>query len=125
MKSRIILTATTILMPLLGMQLAYSSPKFSMGAAESSTYNEAEAITCPSPEIPAELHEQCFKSCCLARFIIKPDGKSSVKLISSSGSSQVDDIALSTLQRWRFRPAMLNGEPVQSTRKVKVEFEVE
>lgn len=126
MNLRIRLEVTTVLiMAFLGLQLAYASPKYSIGTAESSTYNEAQAISCPSPEIPAELHELCFKSCCIARFIIRPDGKSSVKLISSSGSPQVDDIALSTLQRWRFKPAMLNGRPVQSTRKVKVEFEVE
>jgi TonB family protein len=108
-----------------GAQLGLASPKFTIGTQESSTYYDAEALVCPHPEIPPELHEQCFKSCCIARFIIKADGKSSVKLLSSSGSAQVDDIALSTLQRWRFRPAMLNGKPVQSTRKIRVEFEVE
>ena len=86
---------------------------------------DAEVLNSPQPMIPAELHEQCFKSCCIARFIINPDGKTAVKLLTSSGSDEIDEITLSTLKRWKFRPAMLNGKPVQSTRRVKVEFEIE
>lgn len=98
---------------------------FSLGVAESSRFVDAEVLAAPQPVIPPELHEQCFKSCCIARFNISPDGKTSVKLLSSSGSEEVDDITLSTLRRWKFRPAMLNGKPVQSTRRVKIEFEIE
>lgn len=98
---------------------------FQVGIQESSVYDDALVLEAPHPEIPAELHEQCVKSCCIARFIIKPDGKHRVKLISSSGSADVDEIAIKTLTRWKFKPAMLNGKPVESTRKVKVEFEVE
>jgi protein TonB len=98
---------------------------FQLGIAESSKFMDAEVLACPQPLIPAELHEQCFKSCCIARFIINPDGKAAVKLVTSSGSNEIDEITLSTLKRWKFRPAMLNGKPVQSTRRVKVEFEVE
>jgi protein TonB len=98
---------------------------FNLGVAESSRFVDAEVLAAPQPVIPSELHEQCFKSCCIARFHIGPDGKTSVKLLSSSGSEEVDDITLSTLRRWKFRPAMLNGRPVQSTRRVKIEFEIE
>jgi protein TonB len=104
---------------------AFAGPLLKVGTTESSKYEDAMAVDCPRPEIPAELHEQCFKSCCIARFLIKADGKSSVKLISSSGSEEVDDIAIDTLRRWRFKPALLDGKPVESTRKIKVEFEVE
>lgn len=98
---------------------------FQLGAAESSRFMDAEVLASPQPVIPAELHEQCFKSCCIARFIIQPDGKTAVKLVTSSGSQEIDDITITTLKRWKFRPAMLNGKPVQSTRRVKIEFEVE
>ncbi len=98
---------------------------FQLGAAESSRIMDAEVLASPQPVIPAELHEQCFKSCCIARFIIQPDGKTAVKLVTSSGSQEIDDITITTLKRWKFRPAMLNGKPVQSTRRVKIEFEVE
>ncbi|HEY9786572.1 MAG TPA: energy transducer TonB [Candidatus Obscuribacterales bacterium] len=104
---------------------AAGAQTFQLGVAEASQFMDAEVLVAPQPVIPPELHEQCFKSCCIARFNIGPDGKTSVKLLSSSGSEEVDDIALSTLRRWKFRPAMLNGKPVQSTRRVKIEFEVE
>ncbi len=109
----------------LGVQTAVAGPMLKIGTEESSYYRDAQIVNAPRPEIPAELHEQCFKSCCLARFIIKQDGNSSVKLLSSTGSAEVDEIAVSTLQRWKFKPATVNGKPVESAKKIKVEFEVE
>lgn len=100
-------------------------PVLKVGIEDTSVYDDATVIDAPLPELPSDLHEHCFKSCCIARFVIKPDGKHSVTLLTSTGSTDVDDIALKTLNRWKFKPAMLNGKPVQSTRKVKVEFEVE
>jgi protein TonB len=104
---------------------ASAGPLLKGSTADMSHYEDAKAIECPRPEIPAELHEQCFKSCCIARFMIKDDGKYSVKLISSSGSEQVDDIAIDTLRRWKFKPALLDGKPVDSSRKIRVEFQVD
>ncbi|HNB21306.1 MAG TPA: energy transducer TonB [Candidatus Melainabacteria bacterium] len=103
----------------------FAEPVFKIGTSEVAKYADALAIECPQPEIPASLHEECYKSCCLARFSINHEGKHEVSIISSSGSDEVDEIALSTLRRWKFKPAMLNGKPVQSVRKIKVEFEVE
>jgi protein TonB len=96
-----------------------------LGTESSSTYKIAEPIYYPKPEIDAELKEQCCKFACTARFTIKADGKVSVALLTSSGSPEVDDVALTTLSRWRFKPATLDGKPVDSTRKIRVEFEVE
>jgi TonB family protein len=69
--------------------------------------------------------EQGIKTNCTAKFAIAPTGKSTVELISSTGSSEVDELTLGTLRTWRFRPASLSGSPVASVRKIKVEFEVE
>ena len=104
---------------------ASAGPLLKGSTADLSHYEDAKAVECPRPEIPAELHEQCFKSCCIARFMIKDDGKYSVKLISSSGSDQVDEIAIDTLRRWKFKPALLDGKPVESSRKIRVEFQVD
>jgi protein TonB len=103
----------------------FAGPLLKVGTTESSQYEDAVAVEAPRPEIPAELHEQCFKSCCIARFLIKDDGKYSVKLISSSGSEQEDDIALDTLRRWKFKPASVDGKPVESSRRIRVEFQVD
>ena len=96
-----------------------------MGTTESSTYNDAMGVDCPEPEIPSDLKEDCMKSSCVARFEIKADGKSTVKIVSSSGSEQVDDVALQTLRKWKFKPATLDGKPIASSRRIRVEFEID
>jgi TonB family protein len=98
---------------------------FSLGADYSSDYKVAEPLFTPEPEISPELKEQCFKSCCIAKFLIGANGNTSVQLLSSSGSQEVDEIAIETLRRWKFKPAQLDGRPVESSRKIKVEFEIE
>lgn len=123
MKAKFSICASLIL--LLSTATTLSGAKtFDVGTEERADFVEAKAIYNPQPAIPPEHHEQCFKSCCIARFFIAPDGKTRVKLISSSGSNEIDDITLATLKRWKFKPAMLDGKPVESTRRIKVEFEV-
>jgi protein TonB len=104
---------------------ALAAPKeFSLGTEHENNFCPAQVLASPHPEIPADLHENCFKSCCIAKFLISPAGKTSVQILSSSGNEQLDEIALKTLKQWRFRPATLNGAPVESTKKIKIEFEV-
>lgn len=95
------------------------------GIQESTEFVEAEAVSAPQPIIPSELYEEGMKCSCVARFTILDSGKTRVKIVSSSGNHEVDCIALRTLQRWIFKPAMLNGKPVESNRKVKIHFEIE
>jgi TonB family protein len=96
-----------------------------LGTEYSSEFKVAQATYAPEPEISSELKEQCFKSCCIAKFLIKKDGSTSVHILSSSGSPDVDEIALKALRHWKFKPATVNGEPVDSSRKIQVEFEIE
>lgn len=105
---------------------AYSeSATYKIGTQETARYNDSEVLDSPRPEIPSELYEQGLKSSCVARFNIKKTGKFSVKLVNSSGSQEIDDIALKTLRQWKFRPATVDGAPVDSSRKIRVEFEFE
>ena len=104
---------------------AAQAKEFSIGTESTTQYVDAKAMSMPLPAIPPELHEHCFKSCCLARFQIEADGNAKVQLLSSSGLPELDDITLSVLKRWKFQPALLDGKPVPSTRKIKVEFQVE
>lgn len=101
-----------------------SAKSYDVGTEESANFEEAKPTYNPSPSIPSHHQENCFKSCCIARFFIKSDGSTKVRLVSSSGSNEIDDITLSTLRRWKFKPAMLDGKPVDSTRRIRVEFEV-
>ncbi len=98
---------------------------FQIGTQESNQLIPAEAVSCPQPAVTAEMLEQGIKANCLAKFAIANTGKHTVQLLSSTGSSEVDEMTLETLRTWRFRPASLSGEPVPSVRKIKVEFEVD
>jgi TonB family protein len=97
----------------------------SIGADSSSNFNPPQAVYAPEPVIPEHLQEQCFKSCCIAKFLIAPTGKATVQLVSTSGSPEVDEITLHTLRRWKFKPATLDGAAIEGSKKVQVEFKVE
>jgi TonB family protein len=97
----------------------------SIGTDSSSNFNPPQAVFAPEPVIPEHLQEQCFKSCCIAKFLVAPTGKATVQLVSTSGSPEVDEITLDTLRRWKFKPATLDGAAVEGSKKVQVEFKVE
>lgn len=103
---------------------AAAAKTYEVGTEASADFVEAKSTFSPPPEIPSEHTEHCFKSYCVARFFIAQDGKTTVKLLTKSGSNEIDDITIGTLRRWKFKPAMLDGKPVESTRRIKVEFEV-
>ncbi len=99
--------------------------EFNVGTEATVNYVAAQCISSPAPVIPPELHERCFKSYCQACFYIGADGKFKVQLLTPSGLPELDVVTLSTLKRWKFRPATLDGKPVPSKRTVKIEFAVE
>ena len=106
-------------------QTATQARTLTIGTESSSSFNPPQPVFSPEPVIPEHLHEQCFKSCCIAKFLVKANGNTSVQLISTSGSDEVDELTLETLRRWRFKPATLDGTPVEGSKKVQVEFKVE
>lgn len=103
----------------------FGSPTLFGGTTQSSSYEDALAVEAPQPELPSEHKEQGIKTSCCARFTIEADGAFKVKLLSSTGSQEVDDLALATLKKWKFKPAQLNGKAVKSCRKIKIEFEID
>ena len=98
---------------------------FQLGTQDSNSLVPAEALNCPQPAVTTEMMEQGVKTNCLAKFAIQPTGKHTVELLTSTGSSEVDEMTLETLRTWKFRPASLSGSAVPSVRKIKIEFEVD
>lgn len=98
--------------------------EYSIGTEAASEYVQARIVAKPTPVIPPHMLEDAFELSCLARFDIDADGKTKPQLLTSSGSEEIDDVTLSTLKQWKFRPATIDGRPVSSSRKVKIEFEV-
>jgi len=109
---------------LLFQTAATAGPLLKIGTQESSTYHDAEVVFSPKPEISAELKEECLKTSCGARFAVSEEGKTTVRLVTSTGSTDVDETVMSTLRLWKFKPATVDGKPINSNRTLRIEFEI-
>jgi TonB family protein len=98
---------------------------YDAGTEDGAEFIPAKGVNCPCPQLPSELKENGMQCCCEVRFQIDDRGDSKVKIVRSSGSDEIDDITLRAVRKWKFRPAMLDGKPVASTRRLKVEYEVD
>jgi protein TonB len=77
------------------------------------------------PEIPDSLKHGDFKSFVRVKVEIDIDGTATPILRTSSGNAEIDQRVLDALKKWKWKPALENGEPVKSTRLFKFEFLVE
>ncbi len=85
---------------------------------------DAEPANTVSPEIPENLKSDSLKAFVRVKVHIQPDGSFEVILRTSSNNSEVDRLVLDALKKWKWKPALLEGEPVESTKLFKFEFEV-
>lgn len=77
------------------------------------------------PNIPGDLADQIEKSFVRVEVAIEPDGSFTPALRSSSGSKEVDRLVLDALRKWRWRPALKDGTPIESRQLFRFEFVVE
>ncbi|WP_082814270.1 TonB family protein [Paraburkholderia monticola] len=106
-----------------------ASPQTSSGhaaapgaAAPSST--AARSISQPLPSLPDDLREQAYQTVATARFTIHADGSVDVELIQATPNPRLNQLLLDALRRWRFFPALRDGQPVESTQDIRVHFNV-
>lgn len=108
-----------------GLPMGAAAKEYSIGIREEAKLVPAKVIESPAPQIPSHKQEESFRTSCEARFLIDPTGKTSVSLLTPSGSEEIDEIALATLKKWKFSPATLENKPVPSSRRIRIEFEIE
>lgn len=84
----------------------------------------ARAISRPMPQIPDDLRNIAFKFSARARFNIAADGSVKVELIKPTPNPRLNRILLDSLKKWRFIPAIKNGNPVASAPEIDVKMEV-
>jgi periplasmic protein TonB len=84
----------------------------------------ARAIYRPMPAIPEELRRHPMAVTAVARFRVAPDGTATVALIRPTPIPLLNVALLAALQRWRFFPAMANGQPVTSTIDIRIPLAV-
>jgi protein TonB len=74
------------------------------------------------PQIPPSFADENLPTTFRALFDIHADGTATVSLVKSTGDSQLDQIALDAAKQWTFRPGTLNGKPIDSYLRLKIDF---
>lgn len=90
----------------------------------SATRPEPIAGRTPAPRYPPQALRRGERGTVVVRAEIGPDGVPiSVSIASGSGSRQLDRAALDAVRRWRFQPALANGQPTVGSVLVPIEFD--
>jgi protein TonB len=87
-------------------------------------YAEAEPLTQPQPDVPDDLAGQELHTTFWGLFTIHPDGTTDVKMVKSTGNSELDDAALDAARKWTFKPGTKDGSPVESYRRLRIDIDV-
>lgn len=85
---------------------------------------DAEPASQVLPDIPDDLKQDDFKSSVRVKVDISPDGTFVPTLRSSSGNDQIDAIVLEALKKWKWKPALRDGQSVESIQLFRFDFEV-
>ncbi len=85
----------------------------------------ARAIYSPVPKIPDELREVAFEAVAVAHFEVSYDGSVKVMLSKPTSDPRLNQILLSTLEQWRFFPAMKGGVAIDSAFDVRIPVSVQ
>jgi periplasmic protein TonB len=85
----------------------------------------ARAIYSPVPKIPDDLREMAFAAVAVAHFEVSYDGNVKVTLAKATPDPRINQILLSTLQQWRFFPAMKGGVAINSAFDVRIPITVQ
>ncbi len=82
----------------------------------------AVPLSQPRPEIPDDLSMDDIHGDFEALFHIGSDGTATAQMAHSTGNSRLDRIALDTANHWTFRPATVGGRPIDSIRRLQIQF---
>ncbi len=85
----------------------------------------ARAIYSPVPKIPDDLREVAFEAVAVAHFEVSYDGTVKVTLAKPTADPRLNQILLSTLQQWRFFPAVKGGVAIDSAFDLRIPITVQ
>lgn len=102
---------------------APSSAPETAAATASSPDSSPILVSSPAPVYPSAALRRRESGEALLRVHVDPNGVPyAVDLVRGSGSRLLDRAATDAVRKWRFRPAMSNGEPVAGTVQVPIAF---
>ena len=81
-----------------------------------------EVIYNPEPTFSEEARKSKTQGIVLLAIVVGKDGKPYDIRVRQSLGMGLDEKAIEAVNRWRFRPAMLNGQPVATQIAVEVNF---
>lgn len=101
--------------PVVASAEAPTAPAYHMGT-----------VSTPSPDYPYSARKRRREGVVLIGLEVAADGLvSAARVLESSGDASLDEAALSTLRRWKLRPATMAGRPVAGRVEVPVRFRLE
>jgi protein TonB len=92
------------------------------------TYRVGGGVTAPTvlhrvePEYSEEARKARYQGTVVLEAVVRKDGKVDVVQLVRSLGFGLDQNAIQALKAWRFRPAMKNGQPVDVTLNIEVNF---
>ena len=107
-----------------------TAPSSPSAAAASSDAPEANgnsttpvAISQPPPSYPRDALRRGIGGTVRVQVTVAPDGSvDRMAVATSSGDRNLDRAAMEAVRRWRFKPAMRNGQPVSATVLIPLDF---
>jgi protein TonB len=105
---------------------AVPSGSATSGSGEEPARFDADYLRNPKPPYPMIARRMHEEGKVILRVLVTPEGTAdSVEIKTSSGSSRLDESALSTVRQWKFIPARRGNTPVQSWVLVPIIFKLE
>ncbi|MEO6226395.1 MAG: TonB family protein [Thermomonas sp.] len=81
------------------------------------------AVSQPPPSYPREALRRGIGGTVRVQVTVSPDGSvERMELATSSGDRNLDRAAMEAVRRWRFQPAMRNGQPISATVVIPLDF---
>ena len=74
----------------------------------------------PTPVLPSYLEYQDAAQTIVVLFEVSADASFHPRLVGSSGNEEIDASILEQLKRWRFKPAVRDGKPIDSRIRLQV-----
>lgn len=96
------------------------SPGTGKGTSFGNGGDRPRAIYAPVPSIPDDMRDELMQATAIARFKVSHDGRATVVLLSETDFSELNDIIIDTLRKWRFLPATKDGVAVDSEADVRL-----
>ncbi len=87
------------------------------------TQRQPIPISQPAPQYPRQALRDGIGGMVRVQLDVGPDGvPTSARILHSSGSRELDRAALDAARRWRFQPALLNGQPSVGQVIIPIQF---